>query len=86
MNERDELNYGLGRQMMAREMLSTILHDLPEADKDVARHHLYLMEIRAQLRSVCEDFGDNDWDDNLHLGDVIDKHLTRHLYTLILSL
>ena len=57
MNERDELNYGLGRQMMAREMLSTILHDLPEADKDVARHHLYLMEIRAQLRSVCEDFG-----------------------------
>lgn len=32
------------------------------------------------LRDLCEKFGDNDWPDNLDLGDVIEKHLARHLY------
>lgn len=27
------------------------------------------------LRQVCDEFGDNDWPDNLHLADVIEKHL-----------
>lgn len=31
------------------------------------------------LRSLCEEFGDNDWGDDLHLADIIDKHLRRHL-------
>lgn len=26
-----------------------------------------------------KDFGDNEWPDNLHLADVIDKHLDRYL-------
>jgi hypothetical protein len=34
--------------------------------------------VRA-LRAVCADHGDNDWPDNLHLADVIEKHLHRHL-------
>lgn len=38
-----------------------------------------LEDVRAALRRVCEDHGDNDWPDNLHLGDVIEKHLGRHL-------
>ena len=33
----------------------------------------------AALRSICEDYGDNDWPDNLHLADVIEKHLGRVL-------
>lgn len=32
------------------------------------------------LRSLCETFGDNDWPDNLHLSDIIEKHLARPLY------
>lgn len=36
-------------------------------------------EARSTLRSLCEFYGDNDWADNLHLGDVIEKHLGRHL-------
>ena len=36
--------------------------------------------IAAQLRIACDDFGDNDWGENLHLVDVIDKHLVRHLW------
>lgn len=33
----------------------------------------------ATLRSVCSEYGDNDWDDDLNLSDIIDKHLRRHL-------
>ena len=31
------------------------------------------------LRGLCGEFGDNDWDDNLHLVDVLEKHLEPHL-------
>ncbi len=31
------------------------------------------------LRKVCAIHGDNDWPGNLHLADVIEKHLGRHL-------
>jgi hypothetical protein len=34
--------------------------------------------IRA-LRDVCEHHGDNDWPEELHLADIIEKHLGRHL-------
>ena len=33
----------------------------------------------AMLRQVCEELGDNDRDDDLHLADVIEKHLWVHL-------
>ncbi len=31
------------------------------------------------LRGACRQFGDNDWDDDLHLVDIIEKHLLKHL-------
>ncbi len=31
------------------------------------------------LRRLCLEHGDNDWDDDLHLADIIDKHLRRYL-------
>jgi len=33
----------------------------------------------AALRDVCEAYGSNDWPDNLHLADIIEKHLGRPL-------
>lgn len=33
----------------------------------------------AALRDVCEDHGDNDWDEDLHLADIIRNHLQKHL-------
>ena len=36
-------------------------------------------ETVAQLRSLCAEYGDNDWPNNLHLGDVVDKHLCRYI-------
>lgn len=31
------------------------------------------------LRNLCEKYGDNDWGNNLHLGDIIEKHLEPYL-------
>ncbi len=36
----------------------------------------------AALRSLCEDFGDNDWPEDLSLADVVEKHLARHLHLI----
>ena len=35
--------------------------------------------VRSLLRELCEYIGDNDWGDKLDLGDVIDKHVLKHL-------
>lgn len=39
-------------------------------------------EAVAKLREVCRRYGDNDWPDDLHLGDVIEKHLWRNIDNL----
>lgn len=43
-------------------------------------HKAERKETIMVLRILCKYFGDNDWDENLHLADIIDKHLGRHLY------
>lgn len=37
-------------------------------------------EVVDILRELCKDYGDNDWEDNLNLRDVIEKHLAKHLW------
>jgi len=36
-------------------------------------------EIISALRDACSEIGDNDWPDDLHIADIIEKHLARHL-------
>ena len=38
-----------------------------------------LHDARVALRRLCADHGDNDWPDNLHLADALDKHLGKYL-------
>ena len=33
----------------------------------------------AALRSLCAEHGDNSWPNDLHLADIIEKHLGKHL-------
>lgn len=37
-------------------------------------------DVVKLLRELCAAYGDTDWPDSLHLYDVIEKHLARHLY------
>lgn len=36
-------------------------------------------EAIGVLRDLCADCGDNDWHPSLHMADIIEKHLGRHL-------
>lgn len=78
MNEQD---YERGRRAALIGVLGECLCQLGYEDPE-AQKIAWIKEREATvaaLRSVCEDHGDNDWDDDLHLADVIEKHLSRHL-------
>lgn len=78
MNEQDWVNGNRAAYAsILRECLRQLGYDSPEAT--AAKWAAEREEIRALLRRVCEDYGDNDWPDDLHLADVIEKHLVRYL-------
>jgi hypothetical protein len=76
-----ERGYEAGAKAAYRELLRSAIrnlgHDDPEANAE--RWRIERAETVAKLRSICERYGDNDWPDDLHLADVIEKHLWRHL-------
>lgn len=81
MNEKQEKIYCEGSRaawlLMLQTCLSNLGYDSPEANAQK-----YILEREAtisKLRVLCRDYGDNDWDDNLFLPDIIDKHLERYL-------
>lgn len=76
-----ERGYEEGIKAVYREILRNVIRNLggndPEANAE--RWRIERGETLAMLRRVCAEHGDNEWPDNLHLGDVIEKHLLRHL-------
>ena len=66
-----------GAKAAWRTMLNMCLRELGSNDPDAdrARWMSERAETVAMLRRVCGEHGDNDWPDDLHLADVIDKHL-----------
>ena len=76
-----EETYEAGRRMAWQEVLGMAVGALGAEDPAAgqARWILEREATVAALREVCEDHGDNDWPDDLHLADVVEKHLHRHL-------
>ena len=75
MSEQDYIE-GLRRAWLS--IFQQCLIELGE-EVDSARCIMERQEAVAALRRVCSRFGDNDWEDDLYLSDIIDKHLARHL-------
>ena len=77
----NEDSYEQGSRMAWRLMLQKCCQELgyddPEAGK--VRWIVERQEALNALRSVCADYGDNNWESSLHLADIIDKHLHRNL-------
>jgi hypothetical protein len=79
INASQEQSYERGRREATVSMVRSCLRSLgykgdeAERVKWIAERE----ETVATLRSACEEFGDNDWSNDLHLSDVIDKHLVR---------
>lgn len=78
----DESSYEQGNRAAWLNMLSQCLLHLGYKDSPEAAQTAWISEREqaiARLRILCDDFGDNDWDTDLHLADVIDKHLGKYL-------
>ncbi len=77
----DETSYLQGQRAVWVSLLGECLKNLGYRSPE-AGGSSWILEREAaiaQLRTICADHGDNDWDENLHLGDIIEKHLARHL-------
>jgi len=80
-----EVAYLMGSRSAHTMMLSAILTGLGyDSNEDPLITVGRLVSEReatvAILRKACLEFGDNDWSDQLHLRDVIDKHLLPYLH------
>ena len=81
LQEIKEQSYLLGERQAAIGQLRTIMGYLKVDEKRTKEQYMLEREETVQaLRDVCEDHGDNEWEENLHLADVVNKHLGRHLY------
>lgn len=79
MNPSEETAYLDGKRQAYIEMLGEAIRNLDQQGTTIATM-IYEREQAIQtLRSVCERHGDNDWTPELHLSDIISKHLDRHI-------
>lgn len=77
MTDNEEKLYVDGYRVAWLSMLQICLRKLGIDDDEAgnARWVSEREETIAMLRAICADYGDNDWDDDLHLADIIEKHL-----------
>lgn len=85
MTESEERAWMLGERAGWVQILRQAIKHLgysDDIDDGLCDKHRYILEREAaiaQLRMLCEEFGDNDWEPSLHIADIIEKHLGRHL-------
>ncbi len=79
MTPDEERAYESGGRMAWTQMLQLCIKNLGYEARDRAGWISEREQAVTQLRILCEEFGDNDWPDDLHLADVIEKYLGRHL-------
>jgi len=79
MTPHEEDIYVRGSRAAWVRMLAECIRQLGTDAPLTARWLLEREETIAQLRILCERVGDNDWSTGLHLADVVEKHLARHL-------
>lgn len=79
MTESEEKAYLEGRKSFARQIFRDAVEEIGDDNREKSNLILERAEAIATLRSMCAEYGDNDWDDNLHLADILKKHLHSHL-------
>lgn len=81
-SQKIESAYMNGSRRAWLEVLSEALKHLGPHDPIAAGHRWQRerAETVMALRELCAEFGDLDWDEDLYLPDVIEKHLSRHLH------
>ena len=80
--EEKDVAYVQGSERAWLTMLGECLRQLGYGSPEHTAHRWVLerADVVLKLREICEDFGDNDWPSDLHLADVLEKHLLRRLH------
>lgn len=80
MDAQEEKAWEAGHLAAWRNILGTAMREVRHAD-DITLEAMVAERAAAvvALRELCKEFGDNEWPDNLHLSDVIEKRLGRPL-------
>ena len=79
MTEAEEVAYMQGVAQRNREILGILIRELPEDERTTDGWRIERMDAISTLRSLCRDFGDNNWPDNLAISDIIEQHLVDYL-------
>lgn len=79
MSDAIEATWIRGNRAAWHRIMSLAAGELSGPEKKLAAALAELEATRVALRAVCEEQGDNEWDDDLHLADVVEKHLGRYL-------
>lgn len=75
----NEIDYQRGQRQVWLNILRQAVNALGYEEGEALAWILEREQAIAMLRTLCAEHGDNDWPDDLHLADVIDKHLGRYL-------
>jgi predicted secreted protein len=78
MTEQEEEAYMQGSASAYLAVFNQCIRHLPDL-KDEARRLSERAAVISVLRRICTEHGDNDWDDGLHMVDIITKHLEPYL-------
>lgn len=68
-----------GRASVFRELLRMASVELNPGGRTIESYIEERTDFVTALRTVCAEYGDNDWEDDLNLSDILEKHLLRHL-------
>jgi hypothetical protein len=75
--------YAAGRRQVWMLLLKMCMQGLGDSVDADSRGHLAWRVEREEtllmLRHLCDEYGDMNWEDDLHLADVLEKHLLPHL-------
>lgn len=83
MKEHEERIYDQGIKQAYTNILLQCLRGLGVDDPTEAKRLVWVAERQAAisiLRDLCAEFGDNDWSDDLHLANIIERHLANYLW------
>lgn len=75
MTDAEEQAYLQGRRAVYTALLQECLRELGYEGETVAALIAEREAAIVQLRELCRVHGDNDWKPDLHLADIISKHV-----------
>jgi hypothetical protein len=75
----DHISFLQGYAAAYKNVLGHCLKNLGYGEEKLARLAVEREEALVALHRLCEKHGDLEWDRDLHLADIVDKHLGKHL-------